>query len=442
MAKNKQLALGNIPNTFLYRFVGLGIVLNFCRFRYGIHVKKDKDVCKIKGPLVCVGNHPSYLDPIVMAGVLLGRKINFVAGAFLFRDRIIGPIFAAGGCIPKMQFRSDSRAVKAMLTILKKGGTLGIFPEATRFVDGSSIYFDDAIARMIKKTNSSVAFLESHGAYLTWPRWSTSSFRRGHIEGRIKRVITAEQVSEMSLPELHAIMLENMTYNEYDWAREHSYKYSNRAIAQGSENIAHACPRCGKSLVMRSHGDRLFCSACDNQIQMDKMGFLHPVTQQDKAFQDLHEWISWEYEEMDKRISDPDFFLEEKVRLFLPRGEYEYREVGSGLLRMEKGQIIYTGTECAIEDGIYYTKKELKKAKKGGFSMEKKLEELRNGPQIRKVFQVSRIRGIGAEYGKRLELIENGEQINRFVPENGQRVFEIQSAIRCMQKMEKQQVET
>ena len=73
--------------------------------------------------------------------------------------------------------------------------------------------------------------------------------------------------------------------------------------------------------------------------------------------------------------------------------------------------------------------------------MEKKLEELRNGPQVRKVFQVSRIRGIGAEYGKRLELIENGEQINRFVPENGQRVFEIQSAIRCMQKIEKQQTE-
>jgi len=434
MSERKQLELGKAPNTFIYQVLGMGIAIPYAKLRYGIHVKRDKAVCRMKGPLVCVGNHPSYLDPLVMAAALYGRKINFVAGAYLFRNRIIGPAFAAGGCIPKVQFRSDSRAVKAMLTVLKNKGTLGIFPEGTRFVDGTSIIIDNALARMIKKTNSGVAFLESNGAYSTWPRWSTNSHRRGRIEARIKKVLTVEEVEAMSLDDLQAIMLEQTKYNEYEWLRSNPRVFHSKAIAAGAENIAYACPRCEKLLVMESEKDVLRCKACGNQARMDSCGFLHQVSDTDKVFGDLHLWTQWERARMMARIQEPGFSMAEKTKLLLPWGEYEYREVGEGEIRIENGQVLYHGTQCAIEDGISYTKKELKMAKRSREN-EKDLSALKNAPVVTKTFAVSKIRGLSAEYGRRFELTETGGLINRFIPENGQSIFGMQIAIHCLQEL-------
>ena len=167
---------------------------------------------------------------------------------------------------------------------------------------------------------------------------------------------------------------------------------------------------------------------------MDTSGFLHPLGEQDKVFEDLHLWAAWERKRMKMRLQKPDFSFVEKTKLLLPSGEFEYREVGEGEIRFEKGQVIYHGTQCAIEDGISYSKKELKAARKN----EKKIKSrtaLDNAPVITKTFDVLRIRGIGAEYGKRFELTETGGQINRFIPENGQSIFGMQMAIQCMQEI-------
>lgn len=418
---------GNKPNPFYYSVIGLGIVVTLSRLIFGLKIRRDKAVVKMPGPLVCVGNHPSFIDPIIMATVLYGRRINFVAGAFMFRNHFIGPLFKKGGCIPKVQFRSDSRAVKGMLTVLKRGGTLGIFPEATRLVDGESFPFDDAIARMIKKTESSVAVMVSHGAYMTWPRWSKSGFRRGKITANIKSVLSADKVREMSIEEIHKYVLKELEYSEYDWFEKHPQKFRNRALAAGAQNVAHACPRCEKDMVMRSEKDLLICGSCGNRVRVEKTGFFSPVTPGDKAFSDMHKWVEWERERMKARVAEPGFTLTEKVTLFKQFGEYAFREVGKGILVIRDAKAEYTGTECPVEEGVEYKK---------GKPRSKNLipEENRHYAQVSKIFPVDRLRGLKIEYGKRIELIEAGGEINRFIPENGQITFEMQTAIEAMQE--------
>ncbi len=435
MSDRKPLSFGGEPNTLIYSILGIGVVLRFAKLYYGIHVKPDAEAVRVKGPLVCVGNHPSYLDPFVMGAALKGRKVNFVAGAFLFRKRIVGPVFAAGGCIPKIQFRSDSRAVKAMLSTLKRGGTLGIFPEGTRFVDGTNITFDDALARMIKKTNSAVAFLKSHGAYSTWPRWSANSFRRGRIEGKIEKIYTVEEVEKMSVEELHAIMLEHLTYNEYDWLREHPVVFTSKAIASGAQNLAYVCPRCESESKIAAEGDILRCTVCGNRARMDRSGFFHPVGDDDVVYEDLHQWKAWERERIDRKILAGACVFEEKTRLMLPFGEYEYREVGSGVIRIDGHNVVYEGTQCEVEVGVPYSSKENKSASRRRKSLARR-EALKDGPEVKKVFPVSRVRGISVEYGKRFELIEGGGQVNRFVFENGQRTLELQLIIQALQEVD------
>jgi len=427
MPVKKEHVLGGDPNAFLYHFVGVGIVVTLSRLLFRFKIHRDKEAVRMKGPLVCVGNHPSYLDPIIMAALLFGRKINFVAGSFLFRNRFLGPLFMRGGAIPKTQFRSDSKAVKGMLTALKRGGTLGIFPEATRLVDGTSIRFDDALARMIKKTDSAIAVMVTHGAYMTWPRWSKSGFRKGRITAEIKSVLPAERTREMSVEEIQTYLLEQLQYSEYEWFSKHPLAFKNKAPASGAQNVAHACPRCEKDNVMAADQDMLICSACGNRVRMEPTGFFRPDGEGDKAFPDMHQWVNWEKDRMRARVAQEDFYISEKVRLFLPLDEHVFREVGSGELTIKDGRAEYTGTQCPVEQGIEYKKG---KPKKDKFS-----EGQRDYESVVKEFPVERLRGIKLNYGKSIELIEAGGQINRFMPENPQRIFEMQTAIEAMQAL-------
>jgi len=425
MAKSKKREIGSEPNTFLYKVIGCGIAVTLSRLVFAMKIRRDKTVVDMPGPLVCIGNHPSYLDPIIMAALLNGRKINFVAGAFIFRNRFIGPLFIAGGCIPKQQFQSDSRAVKGMLLALKRGGTLGIFPEATRLIDGTSIWFDDALARMIIKTGSAVAIMRSHGAYMTWPRWTKSGIRRGRITAEISNVLSSEQVKAMSVESLHAYLLKSLEYNEYEWFKDHPRPFKNRAIAAGAHNIAHACPRCGRDNVMTYEKNMLICTNCGNCAVMSKTGFFSPGNSDDVVFEDLHQWVNWEKDRMAEAILDPSFNIETEVTLLKPFDEHSFRQVGKGNLMVRDGKVEYFGSECDISEGLPVKKNRI----------DENLEsagDIRKYEHTHKIFPVEQLRGIKIGYGKMIELVESGGRINRFILKEGQRTFEIQTAIQTM----------
>ena len=413
--KKEQADYGRVPSRFWYGFFGTGIALPLLRHIFRIKVKTDKKIRDLPGPLVFVGNHPSFIDPVIMAATVKGRPINFVAGEFLFRKPIFGPIITKGGCIPKAQYRNDLRTVRAMIRVLSRGGTLGIFPEGTRFTDGHSNPFDTGLASLVKKTGAGIVIFRSHGAYMTWPRWSESSWRKGRITAEFTDVLPKEKVAEMSVDEIHAFMREKLEYDEYAYFAEHPQEFRSKAIASGVQNVANICPRCEKlnttaiadaktepSLGERAKGkgNLLVCKSCGNKVLMNKRGFFEPAGKEDKCFPDLHQWAVWEQTVYKKMAEDPGFVLTEKVELHLLCGEREFQKVGSGILTVSGGKIIYEGTEA---------------------------EET-----VRKEFSISGMKGMLMDFGKFMEVYEPGGKGNRFVPENRQRLYEIQSIVKAM----------
>ena len=178
----KDPDIGCVPSTFYYTFCATYVVVPVLSALMGIHAKPDKKFLEAEGPIVILGSHPSYLDPFAVMRLTKGRKVNFAAGEFLFRNKIWGKLFREAGIIPSKQFARDTTAVRAMFKVLDRGGVLTIFPEATRFIDGKSGKFDDGVARLIKKSGASLFFMDSRGAYLTYPRWSESFLRIGRID--------------------------------------------------------------------------------------------------------------------------------------------------------------------------------------------------------------------------------------------------------------------
>lgn len=430
--KEYQYDIGCVPSKFWYEFVGGKLLVPLACLIARIKVKADPDYLKEEGPIVILGNHPSYLDPIVVERLTHGRPVNFVTGEFLFRSKTWGHWFKLGGAIPKKQFVVDTGAVKAMMRVLKRKGTLVVFPEATRFVDGKSISFDDGVAKLIKKNNAALYVCSSHGAYLTFPRWTQSGVRLGKITAEFTQKLPASKVAEMSVQELQDFILKSLDYNENDYSRANNPIHKNKKLAAGLQNVAYACPSCGKEFTMvfdaAKGGDVISCSACGNQVRMLTNGLLTKVKESDVIFDDLHKWTLWERENTAKQIENPDYRMELDCRLFKVYDKIDFANTGSGKVIITPTSIAYDGTDCEASEGIPYHKNKVRKDYKGqGLDMVSK--------PVKYSFEIRTMKGLVGKIGKCFEIYDSKGELFRFYVD-GNTVFKVQQIVSLLGKGE------
>lgn len=85
----------------------------------------------LDGPVIFAANHRSYMDPPIL-GAYSPRQIAYMAKQELFAIPILGPTIRAVGAYPVDRQGSPARAIRRSVEILRRGGTVGIFPEGTR----------------------------------------------------------------------------------------------------------------------------------------------------------------------------------------------------------------------------------------------------------------------------------------------------------------------
>jgi 1-acyl-sn-glycerol-3-phosphate acyltransferase len=90
------------------------------------------------GPLIVACNHVSYLDPPVM-GSFCPRRISYMAKKELFTIPVLGSVIRGLGAYAVDRDGSATAAIKRSLEVLRRGGTVGIFPEGTRNRSGDVI---------------------------------------------------------------------------------------------------------------------------------------------------------------------------------------------------------------------------------------------------------------------------------------------------------------
>jgi 1-acyl-sn-glycerol-3-phosphate acyltransferase len=93
-------------------------------------VKGKENIPQI-GSILVVSNHLSVSDPVLI-GLVLGRKINYMAKEQLFRNKIADWILRSLGAFPVFRGSSTRDALRQAEIILKEGKALGMFPEGKR----------------------------------------------------------------------------------------------------------------------------------------------------------------------------------------------------------------------------------------------------------------------------------------------------------------------
>ncbi len=88
------------------------------------------------GCLIC-GNHTRYSDPIFIILALGRRDHPYIMGkAELMKIPVLGWILKNSGVIPVDRGKSDVKAIKESMRVLKDGKKLLMFPQGTRVKEG------------------------------------------------------------------------------------------------------------------------------------------------------------------------------------------------------------------------------------------------------------------------------------------------------------------
>ena len=114
---------------FLYRF-GKTILGPIFRLYYNPKIIGKENILK-EGPIIIAGNHIHLYDQCHSI-ISTKRIVHYMAKKEYFDDKKVAWFFKGTGCISVNRSQKDGVSVLKALSILKKGGAIGIFPEGTR----------------------------------------------------------------------------------------------------------------------------------------------------------------------------------------------------------------------------------------------------------------------------------------------------------------------
>lgn len=122
-----------------------------------------------KGPVLLLCNHQSFLDPI-LCQLPIVRTIHCVAKDTLYDNKFMNWMLRKIYAIPIKRGQADLASMRRIMSVLKDGGAVCLFPEGTRTPDGRIIGIKAGFSLLSRKTNAKVVPAIVDGGFECWPR--------------------------------------------------------------------------------------------------------------------------------------------------------------------------------------------------------------------------------------------------------------------------------
>lgn len=338
------------PNPFVY--VVLLAASYLAKWLFHFHVDKNdlKAARKIKSPVLILANHQSPLDFLFMTNAMSPKRLSFVVAANMFYDkRYAWALRLIGRCIPKRQFTSDFTSVKHIRNMIMAGVSVVVYPEGRCSIDGTEGYINPAIYKLIKWLHVPVILVKSRGAYLTRPRYA-EDFRKGKVEAEVKKILTAEDCSDLSLVEIENRICSQFGANDFLYQRQNNIVYKVKyGHAHGMKNLLYQCPKCGAEFEMTENGDSLECGVCGYAVHFDCTNQM-TAKEGDPVFERVDLWFQYQKESVKKEIDKrEDYSFSSSVTLLTSDdNEGAYKEIENGTLTVDKEGFYFQGSQTAL----------------------------------------------------------------------------------------------
>ena len=270
-----------------------------------------------KGPYVVVSNHVTDWDPLLL-GAAFRRQMYFLASEHIMRlgfvsrllDWLVHPITRQKG-------GSAAPAVKEMLRCVKNGCNVALFPEGNRTWDGVTRDFPPSTGKLIKSSGAALVTFRITGGYLSSPRWSGDSARRGAMRGEVVKVYSAEELKGMSALQINAAIARDIHVDAFDDQRRRPVPYRGRHLAENLETLLYLCPKCFSTGTLTSEDDRFFCRSCGFETRYAPTGYFLGG---EPPFPEVRSWNRWQTKQLEKRCreakSGEPIFSDENLELW------------------------------------------------------------------------------------------------------------------------------
>ncbi len=156
-----------------------------------------------------VSNHQSFLDPI-FCGAPPKRHLCFLARDTLFRNWFFGPLITSVNSIPVKRGQADISTMKKVIGKLQEGRGVCLFSEGTRTSDGRIQPIKSGLGLLSKRGNAAIVPVVIDGAFECWPRTQKLFSPGGSVIVHYGKVISAEQVKEMSNKKLTQLLTDTL----------------------------------------------------------------------------------------------------------------------------------------------------------------------------------------------------------------------------------------
>ncbi|MBO7218128.1 MAG: hypothetical protein J6V50_05450, partial [Clostridia bacterium] len=264
------------------------------------------------------------------------------------------------GCICKRKFTTDIHLIKSIKRVLQKGDVLCMYPEARYSPCGTLAILPDSLGKLVKMMKVPVVVMLHHGNYLYTPFWNYRKPRKNvPLYTTVEKILTAEEVSSLSVEEINEKIKSAMQYDEYKWQKEQNIVIDEPFRAEGLHKILYKCPAC-EAEDMASEGTKLYCKTCGKVWEMTELGELKAESGETE-FSHIPDWYEWERSEVREEILRGEYSFEDEVEIYsLPR-PMSFTKIGMGRLTHdpERGFVIsgeYNGERYEIErhpSGMY-----------------------------------------------------------------------------------------
>ena len=281
------------PNPFVYFIywaVGRTPLLGA---KYHPHFKIIDNINDCKGPCFLIWNHQSRRDHTFLTSLAYPRRLSIVCEyTSFFRSHLHWP-FKMMNIIPKKVFCNDFAFTRAVRDIVKQGGCIALSPEGTSSIFGDNQPIVPGTGRFLQVFNIPVYCVDLRGSYLTNNKVDSKD-RCGEVYATMRLLFKPEDLKAMKPEEIEDKINEAFHHDDYKWNKTARIRYKAKGhICDGLNDICYKCPKCGAEFKMETHGDKISCSACGYEANMDEYYDFH-VKDGEFVFDTPTDWVHHE----------------------------------------------------------------------------------------------------------------------------------------------------
>lgn len=329
--------------------IGLGLTFYGKRyFKKQVKLKTSGSLKNIKPPYIVVANHSGFADVGGLIADAYPNCINFVISV----TQIVKwpKAIKYMGILPKKQFAVDTTLIRDIKYVLEKNRIVAIYPEGKLSVVGKPNIIKPNIAKLIKLLKAPLVTVRFDGSYLHKPRWAKSK-RYVPMNAEVKLAVTKEEISTITVDEIHRRIIENLSYDDYAYQLNNKIEINVPDLVEGLEGILYKCPNCGEEFVMTAKGNALTCGKCGGTVMQNKFGQL-----EGGRFDKVTDWYAWQTECVREEVDKNDYFLCARFAAEKLVGK-DYVNVGEGVIVHNADGITATfGNEKLFyKSGAFYT---------------------------------------------------------------------------------------